>query len=920
MNQTKRKIHLTLLLSLAVSLTSLGQVAREIEAIGRNNDDISKYAEIYSEGFNRVKSDPSLLKRGVAHYYQGAYLNAIQFPVGGIGGGSIQFDGTASPRYWQIFNNMTHDHIPNSFMAIRVESEGDVQVKALQTKDIETLKGMDSLRCKNEFPFLTYEFQDNLPVDVTMKVYNPFIPLNVDDSSIPAAFYQIVVTNKQPHSVNISLMGSQQNAVGFNRVEKISRGDSFADRYRFCMERQDSIVSGNNSPLYGGNTNSTLNLENAKVLLMEGAEDPNDEFYGQMALMLIDTPKNVKQSTGVVTSWENIDELMSEFTKEGILTCEQATSPSKKGSTYSGAVTTSAKLKSGESRTFTFAVVWYFPNGKNGGHMDGWDGWGKGKWQGVGNYYASIWNNIESVVDYIAQNHERVYTQSLAFNKSLYASNIPYWSIERLASQLSILKSRTIFHDKSGYVGLWEGVGAGDGSCAGNCNHVWHYAQAHARLFPELARKTRESSYKYIKDDGQIPYRHPAGSEAFDGQCGDIISTYREHLITQDNEWLKTQYPAMKRAMEYTISKWDSDLDGWLQGNMHTTYDCSMNGNPSFLLSLYAAALKTSAIMATICNDESSANRWDDLADKSLKLQNERLWNGEYYFQIDDPALSADNYNNGCHVDQLLGQWWSDQTGLGNLYPTHRIHSAFNSILKYNYRSTMQYHNQTPRKMIIDEEPGLLITTWPNNDRPKRFPAYSDESWTAMEYQLVASLIRMGQIEDAFALLKASVERYDGELKSGFTAAWGNFGFTGNPFGDDECGQFYGRSLSNWSILLALQGYEYDGPKSAISFSPNWQPHNHNSFYSTADGWGNFTQELENNIQTNSISVEYGSVKIKSLKLDNLYTSIKPQSIEVKINGDDMSFKTVSAIDTIELEFEEQTIELGSNLTIIIKH
>ena len=33
-----------------------------------------------------------------------------------------------------------------------------------------------------------------------------------------------------------------------------------------------------------------------------------------------------------------------------------------------------------------------------------------------------------------------------------------------------------------------------------------------------------------------------------------------------------------------------------------------------------------------------------------------------------------------------------------------------------------------------------------------------------------------------------------------------------------ECGRFYARALSSWSLLLAAQGFIYEGPRARIGF------------------------------------------------------------------------------------------------------
>ena len=49
---------------------------------------------------------------------------------------------------------------------------------------------------QGEFPLAELSFRDDtFPGDVKMLAFNPFIPTNEDDSSIPAAFFEFSISN-----------------------------------------------------------------------------------------------------------------------------------------------------------------------------------------------------------------------------------------------------------------------------------------------------------------------------------------------------------------------------------------------------------------------------------------------------------------------------------------------------------------------------------------------------------------------------------------------------------------------------------------------------------------------------------------------------------------------------------------------------
>lgn len=97
------------------------------------------------------------------------------------------------------------------------------------------------------------------------------------------------------------------------------------------------------------------------------------------------------------------------------------------------------------------------------------------------------------------------------------------------------------------------------------------------------------------------------------------------------------------------------------------------------------------------------------------------------------------------------------------------------------------------------------------------------------------------------------------DLSLGNSACWG---YGGNPFGDDEAGKFYARAMSSWSLLLACQGFIYEGPAGKIGFRPTWNPDNHASFFTAAEGWGLFTQQRSDDRQTMRIDLRYGRLAI----------------------------------------------------------
>jgi uncharacterized protein (DUF608 family) len=354
-----------------------------------------------------------------------------------------------------------------------------------------------------------------------------------------------------------------------------------------------------------------------------------------------------------------------------------------------------------------------------------------------------------------------------------------------------------------------------------NCTHVWNYEMALAKAFPELERGMRETELDVMQaPEGFVPHRvvvpaylpqlweEPIGGPdqpALDGMLGTVLKTYREYRAGAGLDWLRRYWPNLVRLLDYVDRTWNADGTGMLTGIQPSTHDIDLTGLNTYQGTLWLAALRAGETVARLLGDADAAARYQATFDKASQAYDDALFNGEYYVQQLLPGDSAEfQWVGGCLSDQLIGQWWAHQLGLGHLLPAEHMRTALRSIVRHNLRHGFRDFQHPYRSFADGDDSGLLMCTWPHGGRPAVPTRYADEVWTGTEYQVAAHCLREGLDTEAWSVLDAVWARYDGRRR--------------NPYNEIECGDHYVRSMAGWSVLEALAGFDEDGPAGAVTF------------------------------------------------------------------------------------------------------
>lgn len=809
-------------------------------------------------------------------------LKEISFPLGGMGSGSIGLAGNGCLVDWEIFNRPNKCSINGySFFAIKAEYPNKKSVtKILQgdwTKDFtgygpefeygyghglrrERMCGFPhfkKVKFDGKFPIAKITFEDDdFPAKVTLEAFNPFIPLDADNSSIPAAFFEIKVQSREEnvkYTVVLSVTNPFQTSLN-KRVE--------TDSYTAVQM------------IYGGKT-------------------PNDKGYGDITAC-VDCGGGICQEYWYRGGWQDsVSTFWYDITR-GTLHDRKYQTTGKKDVCTVGAEKSIGKNKSDK---FRFIISWNVPNNFNYWNRCLDKSGNDVTWK---NYYATLFKDSVESAEYSLNNWDELYKKTLLFCKALHSATLDGAIKDAISSTLSVLKSATVFRLSDGSFYGFEGVNLNTGSCEGSCTHVWSYAYALCFLFPELEKSMRDIEFAFDTDaDGRMYFRtalplkrgHVDEPPCVDGQAATVIKIYRDWKLTGNTDWLKKNWNNVKLILEYCWSEknffeWDKDKDGVLEGCQHHTLDTELFGPSAWLEGMYLAALKAAAEMADFLGDIDKKKEYYALYEKGYNWTKENLFNGSYFYQNVD--LKRKDYTerfkfpqywneesgqlkyqiaDGCEIDQLLGQWHANICGLGDIFDSKQRKIALKNMFRNNFKENMRNVANAWRVFALNDESGTVICDYPDEKAKPVIPiGYCEECMTGFEYAFAGLLASEGMIDECVKIVRAVRKRYDGENR--------------NPWNEIECGSNYARAMASFALLPIFSGFEFDLPKKHIGFLPIVEG-DFRCFWAVGTAWGNF-------IKTNKeclIEIALGTLEIESLSLPN-GSDVKA----VYVDGKNLSF------------------------------
>jgi len=771
---------------------------------------------------------------------------ALAMPIGGIGTGGFAVNADGSLRQWQLNGMPNHlGALPGSGFWVRVtQIEPPLQVISMlqgtpvadpsaslttdgvvpdwMSEAAARFETFDRATFSGTYPVAEIELSDDAhPLEVRMRALNPMVPGDVDVSSIPTGMFEFTLTNTGEYPVHGSLAGSLLNAAGWDGISPI----------------------GDVTPGLGGNVNRLRRGGGwSRVVMDNPALDESDQFAGQLVLAADD------EAAAVLARCAGVEQLhaflASRALNDGrarLLTAPTlgdpqlnaprgAVGPSPAGRSWLGVIGVPFWLEPGESRTVRFAMSWHFPNrmvdieqfGRS--HPE----WGASRFY-LGNAYALRFPDALAVHDEVERSWDDLTARTTAWTSTLTSSSLAAREVDHLAAQAAYVRSPTCFVGADGrfygYEGslgastwMWSGVFGG--SCPLNCTHVWQYEAALAGLWPTLERNMRDTEFDIMQaPDGAIPHRLRVpvylpqmtdeaigGPEepALDGMLATILKSLRDVQRGAGRAWLEERWPAIVRLYRHISSRWDADGDGVLHGIQPSTHDIDLAGVNPFMGSLWLAALRAYEELADLVGDaEEAADARARFASGS-RLYDEALFDGTHYIQVLDEGDPVDfQWLTGTLSDQVIGQWWAHQLGLGYILPAEHVRSALRHVVATNLRHGFADFTH-PYRVYADsaDDVGLLMCSWPDGGRPEVPTRYADEVWTGIEWQVAAHCLFEGLVEEGEAVLDGLWNRHDGARR--------------NPYNEIECGDHYARAMAGWTVLQARSGVHVDEARGVL--------------------------------------------------------------------------------------------------------
>ncbi|AWR96887.1 hypothetical protein DFR86_04490 [Acidianus sulfidivorans JP7] len=572
-------------------------------------------------------------------------------PIGSIGVGKIDFFSDLSVGNITIRNNWSSPlETIKGFHIVDLSTGTFLQGNPVKLSELK-FKVKTPSKIENDALFPRVTYQTENP-DFKITIYSPFTPGNLKDSSLPIIIFEIE--------------GDGIIAISFPNIV----GSKPWGRENYKIE---------------GEINGVL-MKNSKAL-------QSDPAYGNMFLGCEGCNTYVSYR-----SW--IPDPKREGMTEGLSVFDLDYLENHKDETY-------YKIPK-FAREELAGIVWKKVRGKEKFYLS-WYFNGIPHHYPYGHYYENWFDNSIEIAKYAKEK-----------NLTVKLEEGDDWLIQATRNSMYVLTYSWL--TKDGRFAIYE-----DPKISLLMNTIggmtWDGASfAILEYFPDLVKQMDEYIAKYIVN-GEVPHdlgiesiENPIYGASYPYSWNDlgptwILMIYRDYKLTNDLQFLRRNYPKMKEVIEWLIQK-DEDNDGIpdSKGGYDNSYDGTyMYGASSYVSSLFACAVKSFIEASKILGEDHS--KYDKILEKARETLLS-LWNGKYFISWENKKTGEKKET--CLNSQILGEFWCDILGLGNIVGEDKVKKALESIYKLNgSASNYCLVNSVDENGKIDESTDQMKSCWP---------------------------------------------------------------------------------------------------------------------------------------------------------------------------------------------------------------
>ena len=685
-------------------------------------------------------------------------------PLGGIGSGYFSIDPSGYINRINV-NNIHKDFFPKNqkgfFAAVWQGGESPRAARIQLGKEKKLgLEGFDHIEYTGIFPFCTLKAENDTQLfdfDVSLKGYSYLIPHNIKDSSLPAAWIDICLSNRTDQNIEVAAALSWGDVIyrgmkDFN--EPVSNAKFSGDSLPFIKP-----VNTAAKPVY---IDAGMNRYAGVKQYAKEIYSPvkwTFQSYNSEFLILAEESEDCEISMIPAYGFGS-GYFPQTFEKSGCFadtpsdyTVDLSYGGDPNNVCAASAVSIKSSLAPFEEKTFRFMLLWFMPKtnpeeiqkGPEGSFFKNCD---------YGKYYHNWFDNSESLAAYVSAIREEAVYKTEEWQAPILMSSLPQWLKFKEINSAYALYTNTVLTES----GLFSTLEGEMGGLGGTQDQKLSSHPVYQKFFTELDIQENMQYYNTIGDDGEIlhfdlHYYHgisssdPGKKESatplgcmIDNGGSWIIQNAKTYDQTGNKKLLESIYPGVKSCMDFIYGKIPEE--GMHIPCFSTTYDDAQHP-PVFIYSgtIYLAILKAAIHIAEAMEDIQTVRKYKAEFEKTL-ISLEKLFvenpSGEGFYCFGSEKDGSDLRTNIIFSGHLAGQFISRYCGLGDILPFEKCISSMKKLLTTSVQSAKDYY----AAKIWDFEKNLSL----DNAGSRCWPFYL-ESYTAM------AAIQLGYVEDGLKIM-----------------------------------------------------------------------------------------------------------------------------------------------------------------------